>query len=182
MFFWAPYIVVLIVIALGVNSPAHSFLAPNNEIFLYSANYFVFLSTECKEWRDCASTPFILTFNYEQQCIPGVLKTIIWHLHGPQNSAMELQSPAGDLRYCPPEDKCNSIILLNVSHVNSGITLGQFCPKGTIQKIQIRESKIAITASVTSFNDRNLGTKPFLTYSFTQDISGKCFHYTSINR
>lgn len=141
-----------------------------------------FLSTECKEWRDCASTPFLLTFNYEQQCIPGVLKTIIWHLHGPQNSAMELQSPAGDLRYCPPEDKCNSIILLNVSHVNSGITLGQFCPKGTIQKIQIRESKIAITASVTSFNDRNLATKPFLTYSFTQDISGKCFHYTSINR
>ncbi|XP_058602328.1 CUB domain-containing protein 1a isoform X2 [Onychostoma macrolepis] len=126
---------------------------------------------ECKEWRNCASTPFPLTFNYEQQCIPGVLKTIIWHLHGPQNSAMELQSPAGDLRYCPPEDKCNSIILLNVSHVNSGITLGQFCPKGTIQKIQIRESKIAITASVMSFNDRNLATKPFLTYSFTQDIS-----------
>jgi len=93
---------------------------------------------------------------------------------------MELQSPAGDLRYCPPEDKCNSIILLNVSHVNSGITLGQFCPKGTIQKIQIRESKIAITASVMSFNDRNLATKPFLTYSFTQDISGKCFHKPTV--
>uniref|UniRef100_A0A8C2GC65 CUB domain containing protein 1a n=1 Tax=Cyprinus carpio TaxID=7962 RepID=A0A8C2GC65_CYPCA len=126
---------------------------------------------ECKEWRDCASTPFPLTFIYEQQCIPGVLKTIIWHLHGPQNSAVELQSPAGSLRYCPPEDKCNSIILLNVAHVNSSITLGQYCPMGTIQKIQIRESKIAITASVTSFNDRNLATKPFLTYSFTQAIS-----------
>ncbi|XP_043116869.1 CUB domain-containing protein 1a [Puntigrus tetrazona] len=126
---------------------------------------------ECKEWRDCASARFPLTFNYEQQCIPGVLKTMIWHLHGPENSAVELQSPAGDLRYCPPEDKCNSIILLNVSHVKSGITLGQFCPKGTIQKIQIRESKIAITASAMSFNDRNLAAKPFLNYSFTKNIS-----------
>ncbi|XP_059423238.1 CUB domain-containing protein 1-like isoform X3 [Carassius carassius] len=126
---------------------------------------------ECKEWRDCASTPFPLTFNYDQQCIPGVLKTIIWLLQGPQNSAVELQTPAGDLRYCPPEDKCNSILLLNVSHVTSGMTLGQFCPKGTIQKIQIRESMIAISASVMSFNDWNLATKPFLTYSFTQDIS-----------
>ncbi len=125
--------------ALLESTKSSTCITPNNEIFL-----LCFWSTECKEWRVCASTPFPLTFNYEQHCIPGVLKTIIWHLHGPQNSAMELQSPAGDLRYCPPEDKCNSIILLNVSHVNSGITLGQFCPKGTIQKIQIRESKIAI--------------------------------------
>ncbi|XP_052435648.1 CUB domain-containing protein 1 isoform X2 [Carassius gibelio] len=126
---------------------------------------------ECKEWRDCASTPFPLTFSYDQQCIPGVLKKIIWLLQGPQNSAVELQTPAGDLRYCPPKDKCNSILLLNVSHVTSGITLGQFCPKGTIQKIQIRESMIAISASVMSSNYWNLATKPFLTYSFTQDIS-----------
>ncbi|KAK2903464.1 hypothetical protein Q8A67_008177 [Cirrhinus molitorella] len=155
-----------ITIASGNHFVLNSFDCNKDEIEL-TVNQTI----ECKEWRDCASTPFSLTFNYEQQCIPGVLKTIIWHLHGPQNSAVELQSPAGDLRHCLPEDKCNSILLLNVSHVNSGITLGQFCPRGTIQKIQIRESKIAITASVTSFNDRNLATKPFLTYSFTQDIS-----------
>jgi len=145
---------------------------------LCSSNYFASLSTECKEWRKCASTPFPITFNYEQNCIPGVLKTITWHIHGPQNSAVELQSPTDGLRYCLPEEKCNSILLLNVSHVNSGIIVGQFCPKGTIEKIQIRESKIAVTASVTSFNDRNLATRPFITYSFTQDISGKVFHYT----
>ncbi|XP_016117955.1 CUB domain-containing protein 1-like [Sinocyclocheilus grahami] len=155
-----------ITIASGNHFVLNSFDCNKDEVELTVSQ-----TIECKEWRDCASTSFPLTFNYEQQCIPGVLKTIIWLLHGPQNSAVGLQSPAGDLRYCPPEDKCNSIILLNVSHVNSGITLGQFCPKGTIQKIQIRESKIAITASVTSFNDRNLATKPILTYSFTQDIS-----------
>ncbi|XP_026084207.1 CUB domain-containing protein 1a [Carassius auratus] len=155
-----------ITIASGKHFVLNSFDCNKDEVELTVSQ-----TIECKEWRDCASTPFPLTFNYEQQCIPGVLKTIIWILQGPPNSAVELQSPAGDLRYCPPEDKCNSILLLNVSHVTSGITLGQFCPKGTIQKIQIRESKIAITASVTSFNDRNLATKPFLTYSFTQDIS-----------
>ncbi|XP_016342311.1 CUB domain-containing protein 1-like isoform X2 [Sinocyclocheilus anshuiensis] len=155
-----------ITIASGNHFVLNSFDCNKDEVELTVSQ-----TIECKEWRDCASTSFPLTFNYEQQCIPGVLKTIIWLLHGPQNSAVGLQSPAGDLRYCPPEDKCNSIILLNVSHVNSGITLGQFCPKGTIQKIQIRESKIAITASVTSFSDRNLATKPVLTYSFTQDIS-----------
>ncbi|XP_073702729.1 CUB domain-containing protein 1a [Garra rufa] len=155
-----------ITIASGNHFVLNSFDCNKNEIEL-TVNQTI----ECKEWRNCASTPFPLTFNYEQQCIPGVLKTIIWHLHGPQNSTVELQSPVGDLRHCLPEEKCNSILLLNVSHVNSRITLGQFCPRGTIQKIQIRESKIAITASVTSFNDRNLATKPFLTYSFTQDIS-----------
>ncbi|XP_067305458.1 CUB domain-containing protein 1-like isoform X2 [Pseudorasbora parva] len=126
---------------------------------------------ECKEWRNCASTSFPLTFNYEHQCIPGVVKTITWHLHGPQNSSVELQSPPDGLRYCPPEDKSKSILLLNVSHLNPGIIVGQFSPKGTIEKIQIRESSIAVTASVTGFSDRNLATKPFLTYSFTQYIS-----------
>ncbi|CAM4697004.1 unnamed protein product [Leuciscus chuanchicus] len=126
---------------------------------------------ECKEWRNCASTPFPITFDYELQCIPGVLKTITWHLHGPPNSAVELQSPSGGLHHCLPEDKYNSILLLNVSHVNTGITVGQFCPKGTIEKIQIRESSIAVTASVTSFSGQNLAAKPFLNYSFTQDIS-----------
>ncbi|ROL33013.1 CUB domain-containing protein 1 [Anabarilius grahami] len=125
---------------------------------------------ECKEWRNCAYLTFPITFNYEQNCIPVVLKTITWHLHGPQNSAVELQSSTG-LRYCLPEDECNSNLLLNVSHDNPGITVGQFCPSGTIEKIQIRESKIAVTASVTSLNDQNLATELFLTYSFTQDIS-----------
>ncbi|XP_048009321.1 CUB domain-containing protein 1-like [Megalobrama amblycephala] len=125
---------------------------------------------ECKEWRNCAYLTFPITFNYEQNCIPGVLKMITWHLHGPQNSSVELQSPTG-LRYCLPEDECNSNLLLNVSHDNPDITVGQFCPSGTIEKIQIRESKIAVTASVTSFNDQNLATELFLTYSFTQDIS-----------
>ncbi|KAI2655767.1 CUB domain-containing protein 1 [Labeo rohita] len=159
-----------ITIASGNHFVLNSFDCNKDEIEL-TVNQTI----ECKEWKDCASTPFPLIFNYEQQCIPGVLKTIIWHLHGPQNSAVELQSPAGDLRHCLPEDKCNSIILLNVSHVNSSITLGQFCPRGTIEKIQIRESKIAITASVRSFNDRNLATKPFLTYSYTQAISGNFY-------
>ncbi|XP_048009863.1 CUB domain-containing protein 1-like [Megalobrama amblycephala] len=126
---------------------------------------------ECKEWRSCASTTFPITFSNNEICIPGVLKTMTWHLQGPQNSSVELQSPTGGLRYCLSEDECNSNLLLNVSHDNPGITVGQFCPKGTIEKIQIRESKIAVTASVTSFNDQNLATKPFLTYSFTQDIS-----------
>ncbi|KAK7147938.1 hypothetical protein R3I94_010457 [Phoxinus phoxinus] len=126
---------------------------------------------ECKEWRNCASTPFPITFEYELQCIPGVLKTITWHLHGPPNSAVELQSPTGGLQHCPPEDKHYSSILLNVAHVNTGINVGQFCPKGTIEKIQIRESSIAVTASVTSLGGQNLAAKPFLTYLFTQDIS-----------
>ncbi|RXN11678.1 CUB domain-containing 1-like protein [Labeo rohita] len=123
-----------ITIASGNHFVLNSFDCNKDEIEL-TVNQTI----ECKEWKDCASTPFPLIFNYEQQCIPGVLKTIIWHLHGPQNSAVELQSPAGDLRHCLPEDKCNSIILLNVSHVNSSITLGQFCPRGTIEKIQIQD-------------------------------------------
>ncbi|XP_048009457.1 CUB domain-containing protein 1-like isoform X1 [Megalobrama amblycephala] len=125
---------------------------------------------ECKEWKNCASIPFSIAFDYKEICIPVVLKTITWHLHGPQNSSVELQSPTG-LRYCLPEENCNSNLLLNVSHDNPGITVGQFFPSGTIEKIQIRESKIAVTASVASFNDWNLATKPFLTYLFTQDIS-----------
>ncbi|XP_048009343.1 CUB domain-containing protein 1-like isoform X2 [Megalobrama amblycephala] len=126
---------------------------------------------ECEEWRNCVSTPFNITFNYKEICIPVALKTMTWHLHGPQNSSVELQSPTGGLRYCLPEDKYNSILLLNVSHDNPAITVGQFCPKGTIEKIQICESKIAVTASVTSLNDQNLATELFLTYSFTEDIS-----------
>ncbi|XP_077061967.1 CUB domain-containing protein 1a isoform X2 [Siphateles boraxobius] len=126
---------------------------------------------ECKEWRNCASTPFPITFDYELQCISGVLKTITWHLHGPPNSAVELQSPTGGLHHCLPEDKYYSILLLNVSHIKTGITVGQFCPKGTIETIQIRESSIAVTASVTSFSGQKLAAKPILNYSFTQDIS-----------
>lgn len=132
----------------------------------------VIQTEECKEWRNCTSTLFPLHFNYEQQCIPGVLKMITWYIQGPVNSAVELQSPTDGLRYCLPEDKCNSILLLNVSQVmNPGTTVGQFCPKGSVQKIQIRESKIAVTASVTSFSDRSVAAKPILSYSFTQGIS-----------
>ncbi|XP_067247803.1 CUB domain-containing protein 1-like [Chanodichthys erythropterus] len=163
-----------VTIASGNHFVINSFDCNKDEIELTVSQ-----TIECKEWRNCASTPSSITFNYEQNCIPGVLKTITWHLHGPQNSSVELQSPTGGLRYCLPEEKCNSILLLNVFHGNPGITVGQFCPKGSIEKIQIREYKIAVTASVTSFNDRNLATKPFLTYSFTQDIAEHYIFYVA---
>ncbi|XP_052002701.1 CUB domain-containing protein 1a [Xyrauchen texanus] len=126
---------------------------------------------ECKEWRNCASTAFPLNFNDFYKCIPGVLKTITWHLQGPENSTVELQSPTGGLQHSLPEQTCNSNTLLNVSHVSHDITVGQFCPQGPIQKIQIRESRIAVTASLTNVNDRSHATNPILIYSFTQEIS-----------
>ncbi|TRY56905.1 hypothetical protein DNTS_017066 [Danionella cerebrum] len=125
---------------------------------------------ECKDWKNCATTAFPLTFQYEQQCIPGVLKTLTWLIHGPLNSAVHLESPLDGLRYCLPGDKC--VFMLTLAHANTpSFTLGQFCPRGSFQKIQIRESNIVISASLSSFSEQSMGDKAFLTYSFTKEIS-----------
>ncbi|KAI7791075.1 CUB domain-containing protein 1 precursor [Triplophysa rosa] len=82
----------------------------------------VIQTIECKSWQKCTNTPFPLNFSCDLTCIHGDLKTMTWHLHGPDSSSVELVSPTGGLCYSLPGQKCNSNFLLDVSHDNLGIT------------------------------------------------------------
>ncbi|XP_055068039.2 CUB domain-containing protein 1a [Misgurnus anguillicaudatus] len=129
------------------------------------------ITIECKEWQKCTNILFPLHFFYEQNCIQGVVKTITWHLDGPENSAVELLSSTDGLGYSLPEQKCDSNVHFDVSHVDRGITVGQFCPKGPIQSIKIYKSMIAVTVSFASTSDHSLVTNLIMNYLFRQAIS-----------
>ncbi|KAA0702874.1 hypothetical protein E1301_Tti017072 [Triplophysa tibetana] len=58
-----------------------------------------------------------------------------------------------------------------VSHDNRGITVGQFCPKGPIQNININKSKIDITVSRTATDDHCHLINPIINYLFRKEIS-----------
>lgn len=130
---------------------------------LVFVQFLCFSSTECTNWQDCTNILLPLNYYCEQPCIPGVLKTITWQLHGPDSSSVELLSPTGGLGYSLPEQKCNSNFLLDVSHDNRGITVGQFCPKGPIQNININKSKIDVTVSCMAIDDRCQAINPSYT-------------------
>lgn len=95
------------------------------------------------------------------------LHSFTWHVNIPHNITVDLVSPTGTLRQSLPGQECNESLSLHVVE-SDGLSLGDFCFDGAIQKIQAR-ANISVTARVPNFK-KSRG--PFLNVSFSQEISG----------
>lgn len=58
---------------------------------------------------------------------------------------MELSAPAGYMRQSLPGQPCNDSVVIHVAE-DMG-TIGEFCPQGAIQKLQIHHCNVTITVS-----------------------------------
>lgn len=130
--------------------------------------YISFLLPACQHLKDCPF-PESLEVPALEKCILGVVQEIRWVLHGPQHGSVELMSLPGQT--------CQNGVLLTVSENEpQGITVGQFCPQGAIQKMQINVANITVSASSTGGKNLRQITNSHLQVSFNKSIKGKQSH------
>lgn len=60
---------------------------------------------------------------------------------------MELTGPVGNLRQSLPGQPCNDSVVINVAEDLGAI--GEFCPQGTIEKLQIHFCNVTVTVTHT---------------------------------
>lgn len=121
--------------------------------------------TACTNLASCPST--LLTVPGLAPCLPMPLHSFTWHLNIPEDGTVDLMSPAGSLRQSLPDQECNQSLSLRVAE-SDGLSVGDFCFHGAIQKIQAH-TNLSITARGPNFkNSRG----PFLNVSFSPKIPG----------
>ncbi|XP_076827692.1 CUB domain-containing protein 1a [Brachyhypopomus gauderio] len=131
----------------------------------------------CLQQRDCQFSGVSLKVPALEKCLLGVLEQVTWHLNTSQHGAMELMSPMGGFQQLLPGQTCNGSALLTVSEDEpKGITVGQFCPQGPIQKVQIRVTNLTVSAYPNG-NDLRQIPHPLLNVSFTK-IIGERYIFT----
>lgn len=141
----------------------------------------IFLLPECQQLRHCPF-PQSLEVPELEKCIMGVMQEVRWHLHGPQNGTIVLESSTGSLQQSLPGHTCNNTVLLTVSENEpQGVTVGQFCPQGAINKMQINVANITVSASPAGGKNLRQITNSLLRVSFTKSIKGKQSNRSSIH-
>ncbi|GLD56485.1 CUB domain-containing protein 1-like protein [Lates japonicus] len=123
----------------------------------------------CSQLKDCPKTPVHLSLPALPSCLPSPLRSATWILHPPVHGTVELTSPSGPLKQSLPGQLCNDSVLIKVAE-DDGTAIGQFCPQGAIQKIQIHTN---MSVTVSSMGGRALKTcyKNVLDACFKEEIS-----------
>uniref|UniRef100_A0A3Q1JHY0 CUB domain containing protein 1a n=1 Tax=Anabas testudineus TaxID=64144 RepID=A0A3Q1JHY0_ANATE len=103
----------------------------------------------CKELKECPQTPVPLLVPVLPSCLPAPLTSATWTFRPPQQGTVELASPNGPLRQSLPGLPCNDSILIKLTEGN-GSTIGDFCPQGAIEKIQIHANMSVTVSSMDS--------------------------------
>ncbi|TTA40563.1 CUB domain-containing protein 1 [Bagarius yarrelli] len=124
----------------------------------------------CQQLRDCPY-PESLRVPVLDKCIIGVVQEVRWILQGPQRGTVELLSSAGNLQQLLPGQICKDTVIFTVSENEAqGITVGQFCPQGSIHKMQINATNITVSALSTGEKNLRQITSSLLQVSFTKSI------------
>ncbi|XP_029958601.1 CUB domain-containing protein 1a [Salarias fasciatus] len=97
----------------------------------------------CSDLKDCPKAPVALLVPLLPSCLPAPLSSVTWTLRPPQQGTVQLSSPAGPLKQSLPGQVCNDSILFKVDEEGGG-TVGHFCPRGAIQKIQVH-TNVSVT-------------------------------------
>lgn len=100
---------------------------------------------ECQQVTDCPTTPARLSLPVLPTCLPAPLSDVTWTLLPTQHGTVELTSPNGPLKQSLPGQQCNDSIIIKVAE-GDGTTVGNFCPQGSIQKVQIH-TNVSVTVS-----------------------------------
>ncbi|KAK1794986.1 hypothetical protein P4O66_010175, partial [Electrophorus voltai] len=131
----------------------------------------------CPQQTNCLFSGVSLKVPALEKCLLGVLEQVTWHLYASQHGTVELMSPMGGLQQLLPGQTCNGSAFLTVSEDEpQGITVGQFCPQGPIQKVQIRVTNLTVSACPNG-NDLRKISYPLLNVSFTKMI-GESYIFT----
>uniref|UniRef100_A0A8C4DVH3 CUB domain containing protein 1a n=1 Tax=Dicentrarchus labrax TaxID=13489 RepID=A0A8C4DVH3_DICLA len=93
----------------------------------------------------CPKTQVRLSSPQLPDCLPATLSNVTWHLRPPQHGTVELTFPLGPLKQLLPLQPCNDSIVIEMAE-SDGITVGQFCPQGAIEKVQIHNN-VSVTVS-----------------------------------
>lgn len=96
----------------------------------------------CSNFKDCPKTPVALLVPLLPSCL-APLSRVTWTLRPPQHGTVRLTSPTGPLKQSLPGQICNDSILFKVAEEGGG-TVGHFCPRGVIQKIQVH-TNVSVT-------------------------------------
>ncbi|XP_035528709.1 CUB domain-containing protein 1a [Morone saxatilis] len=99
----------------------------------------------CSQLEDCPKTPVSLSSPQLPDCLPAPLSNVTWHLRPPQHGTVELTFPLGPLKQSLPWQPCNDSIAIEMAE-DDGTTVGQFCPQGAIEKVQIHNN-VSVTVS-----------------------------------
>ncbi|XP_061598151.1 CUB domain-containing protein 1 [Cololabis saira] len=118
----------------------------------------------CKNGVSCSSTD--LAVPKLDSCLAMPLHNFTWHLSIPQDSTLDLVSPTGSLQQSLPGQECNDSFLLHVAETD-GFSLGDFCPKGKIQKVQLH-TNVSVTATAPDLKKK---TDPFLNVNVSREIA-----------
>ena len=121
--------------------------------------------SECRQPKDCLQT-FALSVPVLPTCLPAPLSSMTWTLRPAEGGTVELTSPT--LKQCLHLQKCNDSIKIKLAEEN-GIVVGNFCPQGAIQKIQIHHN-VTVTVSIVGLKPP---TTPFkMSAAFKKEIKG----------
>lgn len=101
-------------------------------------------------------------------CFPAPVSNVTWTLSPPQKATVELTSPAGYMRQSLPGHPCNDSVVINVAEDLGSI--GEFCPQGAIQKVQIHYCNVTVTMSHT---EGKSFSKYVMSALIKEEISGK---------
>ncbi|KAM7382665.1 hypothetical protein PAMP_002387 [Pampus punctatissimus] len=122
----------------------------------------------CSELKDCPKSPVPLSVPLLPSCLPAPLSSVTWVLRSPQHGTVELTSPIAPLKQSLPGQPCNDSIIELAEF--DGNTIGQFCPQGAIQKVQVHNN-VSVTVSKAGGEALMASLKPVLTASFKEEIS-----------
>ncbi|CAN9513940.1 unnamed protein product [Ophioblennius macclurei] len=97
----------------------------------------------CSDLKDCPKTQVALLVPLLPSCLPAPLSSVTWTLRPAQHGTVTLTSPTGPLKQSLPGQVCNDSILFRVAEEGGG-TIGHFCPRGVIEKIQVH-TNVSVT-------------------------------------
>ncbi|KAM8870718.1 CUB domain-containing protein 1a [Spinachia spinachia] len=100
---------------------------------------------ECGQLRDCPTRPARLLVPALPTCLPAPLSSVTWTLRPPQRGSVELISPSELLTQSLPGQQCNDGLAIRMAE-DDGTTIGNFCPQGAIQKVQLH-TNVSVTVS-----------------------------------
>ncbi|XP_039972770.1 CUB domain-containing protein 1a [Xiphias gladius] len=124
---------------------------------------------ECSQLKDCPKTPVRLLVPMLPSCLPAPLSSATWVLRPPQRGTVELTSPTGPLKQSLPGQPCNDSIIIQVAE-GDGTAIGDFCPQGAIQKVQIH-TNMSVTVSSVGGKALRTSYKNVLDACFKEEIS-----------
>ncbi|KAJ8385681.1 hypothetical protein AAFF_G00183940 [Aldrovandia affinis] len=124
----------------------------------------------CRQWKACPVGKVPLSVPASLACLPAALRRVTWHLRAPAHGTVELLQSRGSLRHSLPGQRCNASISIAVAEDN-GVAVGNFCPNGSIHRIQIH-ANVSVTATPSSASeDLGHASAPFLDASFSREIT-----------